>query len=95
MILVEMDSVAIRWVRQETLLGATFKKKEEEEEEGIAFIVNFLDTSVAKLLAASFSLVRITAQKTIDSLHQHQSENIKSKLFVSWFINNDLQTNNR
>jgi hypothetical protein len=28
MILVGLDSVAIRWVRQETLPGATFKRKQ-------------------------------------------------------------------
>ena len=33
MILVELDSVAIRWVRQETLLGATAEEEVEEEEE--------------------------------------------------------------
>jgi hypothetical protein len=65
LILVVLDSVAIRWVRQETPLGATLKKEDAAEEEGITFIVTFLDTSIAKLLAARFSLVTITAQKTI------------------------------
>jgi hypothetical protein len=44
MTLEELDSVAIRWVRQETLLGATLKKEEEAKEKGIYFLVSFLDT---------------------------------------------------
>ena len=39
-----------------------------------------------EITAANFSLVRITAQKTIDILNRQQSENIKFKLFVSWCI---------
>jgi len=32
MILEELDSVAIRWVRQESLLGATLIKKKKQKE---------------------------------------------------------------
>jgi hypothetical protein len=71
MVLVELDSVAIRWVRKATVLGATVKRRRRR----ITFIVTFLCTSVAK-----------TTQKTTDILHCHHSENIKFKLFVSWFI---------
>jgi hypothetical protein len=79
-ILAELDSVAIRWVRQEALLGATLKKRSHY------FHSNLIRTQLQKKNAACFSVVRVTAQKATDILHRHHSENIKFKLFVYWFI---------
>jgi hypothetical protein len=97
MILVELDSVAIRWVMPETLLGAT---EEEDgggggggEEEIITFLVTFLDTNVGEITCCQVltgknhstedTFYTVTQMRTSDSNY----------LFLGTH-NNDLQTNN-
>jgi hypothetical protein len=53
------------------------EKKKKKKIVRITFVPTFLDTNVAKQLAACFSEVRVTAQNTIDILPCHRSDNVK------------------
>jgi len=76
MILVELYSVAIRRVRQETLLGATLKKEEEAEEEEIEEGIIFI---IKPTRITNFSNLHVS-----DSIcaHHHESSTVHTAISI-------------